>query len=301
MIYVVGSLNMDIAATLNAFPQAGETVAAQSVLVNPGGKGANQAAAIAKLGGDCTMIGKVGNDAYGAMLRDNLSSYGVHTENVSQIQGGSGVALIWVHEGNNRIVLDPGANAALTCANVDAGLANAKAGDILMAQLEVPQDVLAHALRVGKRKDMITILNPAPAVPLTHETYENSEIITPNETETELLTGIRPDCEVNVTLAVKKFREMGAQNIVITLGEAGSAVAVGKEITLVPAYTVRAVDTTAAGDTFVGTLAVRLSQGENLIDAARFAAAASALKVTRKGAAAAIPTLEEVRRFIESR
>lgn len=301
MIYVVGSLNMDIAATLNAFPQAGETVAAQSVLVNPGGKGANQAAAIAKLGGDCTMIGKVGNDAYGAMLRDNLSSYGVHTENVSQIQGGSGVALIWVHEGNNRIVLDPGANAALTCANVDAGLANAKAGDILMAQLEVPQDVVAHALRVGKRKDMITILNPAPAVPLTHETYENSEIITPNETETELLTGIRPDCEVNVTLAVKKFREMGAQNIVITLGEAGSAVAVGKEITLVPAYTVRAVDTTAAGDTFVGTLAVRLSQGENLIDAARFAAAASALKVTRKGAAAAIPTLEEVRRFIESR
>ena len=301
MIYVVGSLNIDMAATLTRFPKAGETVTAQSLLINSGGKGANQAAAVGKFGGDCTMIGKVGRDAFGAQMKENLRSFGVDVTHVRETDGTSGLAMILVHKGNNRIVLDAGANAALTQSDVDKGLSSAKAGDILMVQLEVPLCVTEHALRVGSRKGMITMLNPAPAVSLSRAVYETSEIITPNETETELLTGIRPDCEVNVTLAVKKFREMGAQNIVITLGEAGSAVAVGKEITLVPAYTVRAVDTTAAGDTFVGTLAVRLSQGENLIDAARFAAAASALKVTRKGAAAAIPTLEEVRRFIESR
>ncbi len=301
MIYVVGSLNMDISATVARFPRAGETVAAESVLTSPGGKGANQATAIGKLGGDCAMLGKVGSDVFGEQMINNLKSYGVRTEHVTVSQCESGTALIWVHKGNNRIVLNSGANGTLTETDVNKGLENAQAGDILMLQLEVPLNTVAHALRVGKRKGMLTMLNPAPAVQLGSEIYENSEIITPNETETQILTGIMPDCEVNVALAVKKFREMGASNVIITLGKTGSAVAVGKEITLIPAHKVKVTDTTAAGDTYVGAVAVKLSEGENIVDAAKFASYASALKITRKGAAVAIPTLKEVEEFIALR
>ena len=300
MIYVVGSLNIDMAATLTRFPKAGETVTAQSLLINSGGKGANQAAAVGKFGGDCTMIGKVGRDAFGAQMKENLRSFGVDVTHVRETDGTSGLAMILVHKGNNRIVLDAGANAALTQSDVDKGLSSAKVGDILMVQLEVPLCVTEHALRVGSRKGMITMLNPAPAVSLSRAVYETSEIITPNETETEILTGVKPDCEVHIALAVKKFRELGARNVVITLGAAGSAVAVGQEITLVPARKVKVKDTTAAGDTFVGTVAVLLSEGRDLVSAARFATYASALKVTRKGAAVAIPTRAEVETFIKT-
>ena len=301
MIYVVGSLNTDMSASLERFPEAGETVAAKSVLISPGGKGANQATAVAKLGGECVMIGKTGNDAFGAAMKNNLISAGVNAEHVTKADCSSGLAMILVHEGNNRIVLDGGANLRLSEQDVDRGLSAAKAGDVLMLQLEVPLNIVAHALETGKRKGMITMLNPAPAVELTNGIYENAEIITPNETETEILTGIKPDCEVNIALAVKKFRSFGARNIIITLGEAGSAVAVGNEITLLPAIKVKAVDTTAAGDTFVGATALKMHGGEDIVSAARFATAASALKVTRRGAAAAIPALSEVEEFIKAK
>ena len=289
MIYVVGSLNTDMSASLERFPEAGETVAAKSVLISPGGKGANQATAVAKLGGECVMIGKTGNDAFGAAMKNNLISAGVNAEHVTKADCSSGLAMILVHEGNNRIVLDGGANLRLSEQDVDRGLSAAKAGDVLMLQLEVPLNIVAHALEAGKRKGMITMLNPAPAVELTNGIYENAEIITPNETETEILT------------AVKKFRSFGARNIIITLGEAGSAVAVGNEITLLPAIKVKAVDTTAAGDTFVGATALKMHGGEDIVSAARFATAASALKVTRRGAAAAIPALSEVEEFIKAK
>lgn len=301
MIYVAGSLNMDLAATLNKFPEEGETIAARSVLISPGGKGANQAAAIAKLGGECAMIGKVGFDAFGTAMISNLADMGVNTRYVTKTDCGSGLAMILVHNGNNRIVLDGGANMRLTEADIDAGLHNAKAGDVLILQLEVPLSTVAYALKAGKRKGMITVLNPAPATDFGREIYDNAEIITPNETETEILTGIKPDCEVNIALAVKKFQSMGAKNIIITLGEIGSAVAFGKEITLVPAVKVKAVDTTAAGDTFVGAVAVKLSSGEDIVSAARFASYASGLKVTRSGASVAIPALCEVEEFIKQK
>lgn len=297
MIYVVGSLNMDISATVGSVPRAGETVIANSTVINPGGKGANQAAAVGKLGGSCAMIGKVGADGYGAQMKAALSGYGVNTEHVTVADCPSGTAMIWVHKGNNRIVVNAGANARLTPEDVAQGLRDAKAGDVLIIQLEVPHETVSYALSAAKRKGMVTILNPAPAMPLTQADYENSEIIAPNETETEILTGISPDCEVNLALAVKKLREMGATNIVITLGSRGSAVAVGNEITLVPAVKVKAADTTAAGDTFVGAMSVMLGRGENIAEAARFASYASALKVTRVGAAAAIPTIAEIEEF----
>lgn len=298
MIYVVGSLNMDWSALTPKVPRAGETVTAQSVLVSPGGKGANQAAAIAKLGGACAMIGKVGRDDYGDRLLHTLQSYGVDTAHVTRSHANTGMASIWVHKGNNRIVLDRGANGTLTNEDVDEGLAKAAAGDVLLAQLEVPLPVVEHALCLGKRKGMVTLLNPAPAVPLSEKIWQNAEVILPNETETQILTGVMPDCEVNIALAVKKMRSLGAANAVITLGKTGSAVAVGNEIALIPAYKVKAVDTTAAGDTYVGALAVRLHGGDDIVSAARFATAASGLKVTRRGACEAIPTAEEVTAFI---
>ncbi len=301
MIYVVGSLNMDMAAALHKFPKAGETVIADSVLLNLGGKGANQATAVAKLGGDCAMVGKVGEDAFGAQMRENLHAFGVRTDSVTCADGPSGTAMIWVEGGNNRIVVCAGANAKLTEEDVLLGLASAKAGDILLVQLEVPLAAVECALRVARSKGMVTVLNPAPAAPLPASVYENAEIITPNETETEILTGIVPDCEVNIALAVKKFRALGASNVVITLGAQGSAVAVGQEITLIPAYTVDAVDTTAAGDTFVGAVALKLAAGADLPTAAKFAVAASALKITRRGAASAIPTMAEVEEFVKHR
>ncbi len=293
MIYVVGSINVDLSAALARFPRAGETVAAESFTVGLGGKGANQAVAVSKLGGECAMIGKVGSDAFGGRLKAGLDAYGVDTRFVTAAEGDSGLAVIWVRGGNNRIVTSGGANFLLNESDVDEGLAAAKAGDVLIVQLEVPQSVAARALKIGRRKGMITVLNPAPASPLGRDIYENAEIIAPNETETEILTGVRPDCEVNVALAVKKLREKGAENVVITLGKIGSAVAAGREITLIPAYKVKAVDTTAAGDTYIGALALGLYRKQNIAEAAKFATKASALKVTRRGAADAIPTAEE--------
>lgn len=298
MIYVLGSLNMDLSARLSRFPKRGETVACDALITNPGGKGANQASAVAKLGGECAMIGKVGNDGFGKTMIDNLGSFGVNTDCVTVTDCSSGLALILVHKGNNRIVLDKGANHMLTKEDVDEGLKNAKAGDVLMLQLEVPLEIVGYALKAGKRKGMITMLNPAPATELTSQIYENCELLTPNETETELLTGINPDCEVNLALAIKKLRSFGANNIIITLGDKGSAVAIGNGITLIPSYKVKAVDTTAAGDTFVGAVAMKMAAGEDMISAAKFASAASALKVTRIGASNAIPTVDEVNEFI---
>lgn len=299
MIFVVGSLNMDLTAVVSHVPKKGETLAADSFLFACGGKGANQAAAAQRIGGGAVMIGKVGKDAFGTQLKENLASYGVQTEFVTEADCPSGLAMITVCRGNNRIVLYGGANQALTCEDVDEGLKSAKAGDVLLVQLEVPLAVTEYALRVAARKSMITILNPAPAVSLSPSMLELCELIIPNETETHVLTGIMPDCEVNVALAVQKLQRMGARGVIITLGEKGSAVAVGKEITLIPAKKVKVVDTTAAGDTFVGALAVRLSQGDDVVSAAQFATVAAALKITRRGATNAIPSAREVQDAIE--
>ena len=289
---------MDFSASLDSFPRAGETVKAKSVLLGCGGKGANQAAAVGKLGGKCAMIGKVGSDAFGERMKENLRSFGVDTSYISATDCPSGTAQIWVHNGNNRIVVDGGANDRLTTEDIDEGLKSAKSGDILIVQLEVPPKAVSHALKAGRRKGMVTILNPAPASPLTAADYENSDVIIPNETETKILTGVMPDCEVNLALAAKKLKDMGARNIVITLGSKGSAVIVGNNITLLPARKVKAVDTTGAGDTFIGAAAVKLDNGCNLISAAEFATVASAIKVTRKGATTAIPTIDEVEKAV---
>ena len=300
MIYVLGSINMDMVARVPHMPVGGETLTADKYYVNPGGKGANQAVAIAKLGGKVAMIGKVGSDETGDALKNNLKAMGVDESMVTRADVPSGIAMIIVEGGENRIILYKGANHSVTKADVDEGLKNAKPGDALVMQLEIPLETVTYAAAVAKQKGMLVLLNPAPAVPLGEEVLKNVDIIAPNETETEILTGVGLDSDVHIALAVKKLYQLGVKRVIITMGSRGSIVAEGQTITPVEPRKVKAVDTTSAGDTFVGATVLRYLDGDTLEDAARFASVASSITVTREGAAQSIPTLEEVKKVIES-
>lgn len=300
MIYVLGSINMDMVARVPRMPVGGETLTADKYYVNPGGKGANQAVAIAKLGGKVAMIGKVGSDETGDALKNNLKEMGVDESMVTRADVPSGIAMIIVEGGENRIILYKGANHSVTKADVDEGLKNAKPGDALVMQLEIPLETVTYAAAVAKQKGMLVLLNPAPAVPLGEELLKNVDIIAPNETETEILTGVGLDSDVHIALAVKKLYQLGVKRVIITMGSRGSIVAEGQTITPVEPRKVKAVDTTSAGDTFVGATVLRYLDGDTLEDAARFASVASSITVTREGAAQSIPTLDEVKKVIES-
>lgn len=300
MIYVLGSINMDMVARVPHMPVGGETLTADKYYVNPGGKGANQAVAIAKLGGKVAMIGKVGSDETGDALKNNLKAMGVDESMVTRADVPSGIAMIIVEGGENRIILYKGANHSVTKADVDEGLKNAKPGDALVMQLEIPLETVTYAAAVAKQKGMLVLLNPAPAVPLGEELLKNVDIIAPNETETEILTGVGLDSDVHIALAVKKLYQLGVKRVIITMGSRGSIVAEGQTITPVEPRKVKAVDTTSAGDTFVGATVLRYLDGDTLEDAARFASVASSITVTREGAAQSIPTLDEVKEVIES-
>ena len=297
MIYVLGSINMDMVAVAPYMPQSGETLTANKYYSNAGGKGANQAVAIAKLGGNVKMIGKVGTDTYGKYMKDNLASYGVDVTNVSVSEGNSGIAMIIVVDGDNRIIIDAGANGKVTNADVDEGLKNAKSGDILVMQLEIPLDVVVYASKIAKNKGMTVILNPAPAVPLPAELMQNVDIITPNETETQILTGISVDSEVELALAVKHFYQRGIKNV-ITLGSRGSMVSYGNNIDIIESRKVKVIDTTSAGDTYVGAITVKLDSGADIVSACRFASVASSITVTREGASKSIPSMSEVEKVM---
>lgn len=300
MIYVLGSINMDMVAKVPYMPVNGETLTADKYYVNPGGKGANQAVAIAKLGGKVAMIGKVGQDETGDALKANLKNMGVDESMVTRAEVPSGIAMIIVEGGDNRIILYKGANHAVTKADVDEGLKNAKPGDALVMQLEIPLEIVAYAAAVAKEKGMLVVLNPAPAVPLDADLLKNVDIIAPNESETEILTGVSLDSDVHIALAVKKLYQLGVKRVIITMGSRGAVVTDGQTITPIEPRKVKAVDTTSAGDTFVGATVLRYLDGDTLEDAARFASVASSITITREGAAQSIPTLDEVKKVIES-
>ncbi len=301
MIYVLGSVNMDLVFNLPYMPVGGETLRSDAFNTFCGGKGANQAVAGAKLGAKIEMIGKVGSDSYGEAMKKNLEAFGVGTQFVKVSEGSSGLALILVENGQNRIILDGGANYRMTCADIDEGLKGAKAGDILIAQLEMPLSVVAYALKKAKEKGMTTFLNPAPACELTDDIYSNIDIIAPNETETKILTGVDPVDIVHIALAVKKFYSKGVKNVIITLGARGAAVSHEMNITEIDALKVKVVDTTAAGDTFVGAVCNRLEKGWDIVEACRFANCASSITVQRAGAAISIPTIEEVEKVYSAK
>lgn len=292
-ILVIGSINMDLVTQTNIIPKVGETVLGEHFFTVPGGKGANQAVAAAKLGADVTLLGCVGDDAFGSELKQHLQTQGVNTAHIqTNSETSTGVASITLSEGDNSIIVVPGANHKLTPALVQQHeklIANA---DLILLQLEIPLDSVVAATELAQKHQVPVILNPAPMQKLSKNLILQAAYITPNEHELEsLLASTNLSEEETNILKEKSIVTKGAKGI--QLYESG------KE-QLVRGYQVEAVDSTGAGDTFNGALAVSLSTGSPLIKASQFANAAAALSVTKLGAQAGMPTKEEVESFLHS-
>ncbi len=293
-IFVVGSLNMDLVVKAPFMPESGMTITGSDFMTNAGGKGGNQAVAASKLGGEVYMVGCVG-EAFGEELKNTLQSYGVHTDFVETRKGvSSGIAVIVVIDGDNRIILDSGANALVSNEQIERALSYAQKGDYLLVQLEIGLPAVAFALKKAKEIGMVTLLNPAPAATLPEGVLSYADFFIPNETETRFYTDVMPQDEASVRLCAEKLRGQGVGNFIVTLGKRGSAALIGEELFSAEIFPVQAVDTTAAGDTYVGALCVRLSEGASVSEAMRFASCASALTVTKRGAQQAIPVRSEV-------
>lgn len=295
-IIVIGSSNTDLAIKTIRIPEPGETVMGGTFMMTAGGKGANQAVAVARLGGDVAFVTKVGDDMFGDESRARYVKEGL-PEKFLLVEKGtpSGVALITVDaNGENCIVVAPGANNALTCADVDAVRDEIAAADYLLLQLEIPMEVVEHAAEVAVANGTKVILNPAPAAELSKTLIESLYLITPNRTECQLLSGVAIANEADAEAAAGKLMEMGVKNVIVTLGSKGSLVRTAEGCTVVEACRVESVDTTAAGDVFNGALCVALSEGKDLVEAARFASRASAISVTRMGAQSSVPYRAEL-------
>ena len=300
-IVVVGSLNADLVVRVDRFPAPGETVAGRDFAVIPGGKGANQACAAARMGGDVSMIGRVGADAHGELLRRSLASAGVDVSDVwPDPRSATGVALITVDgRGENDIVIVPGANGAFTVEDLERGGGRLDSASVLLLQLEIPLATVHAAARRARRAGATVILDPAPAAPLPDALLREVDYLTPNETElAALLGGARPGEE---TAAARELVGRGARNVVVKRGEHGALLVGAVGETVWPAYRVDAVDATAAGDAWNGAFAFALADGRSPGEAGRLATAAAAVSVTRRGAQPSMPTRAEAEALIEER
>jgi len=278
-------------------PAPGETVIGGTFLMNPGGKGANQAVAAARLSGQVTFVAKVGTDLFGQQAIDGFGREGIDTRHIlTDSDYPSGVALINVDaHGENCITVAPGANAHLRPADVDAALQTAPPDTLVLIQLEIPLPTVEYAIQQATKRGLRVILNPAPAQVLPADLFANLFLITPNETEAEILTGIRVTDESSAEQAALKLHQMGVANVIITLGAKGAYLHTETGATVVRASPVTPVDTTAAGDCFNGALAVALSEGQTLLEAVTFACRVASISVTRMGAQASMPTRSELK------
>ena len=295
-IVIVGSANTDMVISADHFPLPGETLMGTNFMTNFGGKGANQAVAAARMGGQTVFIGKVGNDNFGTSIISNLESEGINVSHLYTTQKTStGVALITtIPSGENSIIVNAGANGQLTADDVrDSEEVIAEAGTVLM-QLETPVAALTEAAKLGKKHGAFTVLNPAPASPLSHELLENIDLLIPNETEASSISGVEIKDESTAMEAISAIQGMGVKNVIITVGSKGAIAKVDGKMIMVPAFKVKAIDTTAAGDTFCGALCVALSEGKDIEAAIRFGNKASSVSVTRKGAQLSIPQRKEL-------
>jgi ribokinase len=298
-ILIVGSSNVDMVVRTARFPKPGETLLGGDFLMNAGGKGANQAVAAARLGGNVTFICKLGKDVFGSQSSKLFEAEGINTSHILlDDEKPSGVALITVDDaGENNIVVAPGANARLSPEDLDKlSPVIDQAGFILM-QLEIPLETVIFVAKRAFASGAKVILNPAPACTLPDELYGYLSIITPNEKEASLLTGIEVTDIASAKRAAKALQAKGVQQVIITMGEQGALILDGDEFTSVAAPVVEAIDTTAAGDVFNGALIVALSEGADIIKAASFACQASAISVTRFGAQVSIPLRKEIKDY----
>ena len=298
-VVVFGSLNMDLVVRAPRMPEPGETLAGHDFLTNPGGKGANQAVACARQGARVAMVGKVGDDGFGAQLLESLAAQGVESGAVAVVPGlGTGVAVITVDDrGQNCIVVVAGANAMIGESDAEALRLRLRDAAMLLLQLEVPMPAVVRAAAVAREVGCAVLLNPAPAQALPEVLWPLIDILVVNETEARMLAGMSSVTPDNAAEAAAALLGRGPRTVIVTLGEHGVVCAHDGDVQVHEAMRVKPVDTTAAGDTFIGALAALLVEGRPMADAIRHAIRAAAICVTRTGAQAAMPSRDEVERF----
>jgi ribokinase len=293
---------MDMVVRTQRAPVQGETLFGQSFALSPGGKGANQAVAAARLGGDITMIGSVGMDSFGREMLDIMRDENINTQYISQSgEHPTGVASIVIEEdGENRIIVVPGANISLTAEDILLLESVISGAELVVMQLEMDLGMTEQAVAIARSHRIPVILNPAPARTLSDELLRHVTYLTPNETEAGILTGITVDSVDSAEQAARQLLLKGVKHVLITMGSQGVLIVTNEGSVHVPGYPVRAVDTVAAGDSFNGALAVQLTRGKTLTEAAAFANAVGALTVGKQGAVPSLPYLDEVENLLKS-
>ena len=298
-ILVVGSLNADLVVRAPRVPQPGETISGEDLQVIPGGKGANQAVAAARLGAHVSMLGRVGKDNFGDFLLDNLKLNNVDSQFVQRDDASTGTAIIVVDaNGQNSIVLSPGANGKVSPADVEH--ASFPAGGLLLLQLEIPTPTVLCAAQRARENGLRVILNPAPAKSLPDELIALADFLIPNETELSLLTGMDVEDIPSAEQAARALLQRGAKHVILTLGSKGALIVDEGISTHVDTFKVNVVDTTAAGDAFIGGFANALLQNRSLEEAVQYGCACGALATTKFGAQPSLPTKEEVEKLINT-
>lgn len=297
-VLVVGSINMDLVVKTDEIPKVGETLLGNELLQIPGGKGANQAVSIAKLKNKVKFLGKVGNDVYGDLMLNSLKEAGINTQFIEKSNTSSGIAVINVDkEGNNNIVVIPGANGLVDINCLNRNLEAFKESEIVLFQLEIPLDTVKEGLRIAKELGKTTILNPAPAHELDDEIISNIDILIPNEHELERLSKVKVTNDKSLIEASNVLLDKGIKQIIVTLGSKGALYVTEDDFEFFNAYKVNAVDTTAAGDSFIGGFTSALIKGLSISEAVDFGQRTAALAVQKLGAQSSLPTLEEVEAF----
>ncbi|MDR2057223.1 MAG: ribokinase [Dysgonamonadaceae bacterium] len=295
-IVVIGSSNTDMVIKADRLPVPGETIIGTQFMMNPGGKGANQAVAVARMGGKVSFITKTGNDLFGKQSVELYNVENIGTDYIfSDMRAPSGVALISVDAfGENCILVAPGANGTLSINDIEKARSEIENACILLMQLEIPMKTVEYAAEIAAAKGVKVILNPAPAQVLSSNLLKNLNIITPNKNEAELLTGVKVTDWASARDAANIISSKGINTVVITLGSKGAFIKEGDQYHEIEAEKVKAIDTVAAGDTFCGTLCVGLSEGMTVVETVKLACKASAITVTRMGAQSSIPYRKEV-------
>jgi len=294
-ICVIGSIGYDLTTYMYKFPKAGETIVGKKFIQNPGGKGDNQVIASARVGGDVTFIGAVGDDNYGELLKKNLEENNVKTHMKIVPNMSSQIATILIDEsGENRIVIVPGANNFVDKKQIDDNYDIIKECDIILMQLEIPMETVEYVVDKFYELNKIIILNPAPGAELSDNIIKKCTYLTPNENEIGLITKMPYDTIDNIKSAAKCLFDKGAQNVLVTLGEKGAYLKNKNDDIIIPTLKVKALDTTGAGDCFNGVFAACLAMGKNAIEAIKYANVASSISVTRSGAVPSLPYKNEV-------
>ena len=295
---VIGSINTDLVINTDRVPKIGETISGKGFSTNCGGKGANQAIAAAKLGGEVSFVGAVGKDANGDIAIENFHKFGIKTDGVERAETNTGVAVITVCNGDNSIILDAGANGKVTKEIIDNNMDVIKAADCVIMQLEIPMETVLYAAKRAREVGVKVVLNPAPIQELPEELLKNTDVLILNETETEVLTKVYPDSDENRKKCMDILKDLGIGQVIITLGGDGSVYNDSDEMIHQKAFSAKVVDTTAAGDTFIGAFCLKMNEG--LKNAVTFATAASSITVSRAGASESIPSKEEVEEKLKS-